>query len=195
MRKITIALLAFFISSNVARATILKLGPRVGGSISHLNVNLSKGSQDYKDLSLKAGKGYHLGIFTRFQLASIYIQPEFLISGSGALFNKENRETDLHFTKLDLPAVVGLSCFKIVRMQVGPVLSALLNALEDDKSIKKHYNNVTVGWQAGLGIDIANLIIDLKYEGSLSVFGKKIGSLNAKHGYGVWMFSLGFNIL
>lgn len=195
MKKITIAILAFFISSNVARATIFKLGPRMGGNISHLNVNLPQGSQDYEDLSLKAGRGHHLGIFTRLQIASVYIQPELLISGSGALFNKENHEASLRFTKLDLPAVVGLSCFKIVRMQVGPVLSKLFNALEDDKSIKKYYNNVTIGWQAGLGIDIANLIIDLKYEGSLSVFGKKIGNLNAKHGYGMWMFSLGFNVL
>ncbi|MEL6358530.1 MAG: outer membrane beta-barrel protein [Bacteroidota bacterium] len=195
MKRITITLLSFFIFTGAAHAGIFNMGPRLGVSISQLGVDLDKGSQVYKDLNLKVGLGYQAGVFTRFSFTSLYVQPELLVSGMGANFNdKAKKEAQVRFTKLDLPVMVGLSFFSMVRAQVGPVFGLLLSALESDKSVEDHYSMMNFGWQAGLGVDIWNMVIDLKYEGNFSNFGDKIGKLNTKQGYGLWILSVGFNI-
>ena len=86
MKRLTMTLLSFFIFTGAAHAGIFNIGPRLGTSISQLEVDLDKGSQAYKDLNLKTGMGYQIGIFTRFSLTSLYVQPELLVSGAGADF-------------------------------------------------------------------------------------------------------------
>lgn len=194
MKKTIIFLLVLFTTTSVAQASVISMGPRVGGCISQLNVDLAKKSKEYKDLNLKAGLGYHMGIFTRFSFGALYVQPELLFSGVGAKINKKNKETKLHFTKIGLPTIVGLSFFEIIRAQVGPVFSLLLSAVEGNDTVKDNYSKAAVGWQAGLGVDIWNMVIDLKYEGNLSDFGDKIADLTKKQGYGLWILSVGFNI-
>lgn len=194
MKKITIVLFAFFITTSVAHASVFNMGPRIGGSISQLNVDLAKESKEYKLLNLKAGLGYHVGVFTRFSFGALYVQPELLFSGAGAKINKKSKETKLRFTKVDLPIMAGLSFFNIVRAQIGPTFSMLLNAVEDGATVKENYSKATFGWQTGLGVDIWNMTIDLKYEGNLSKFGDKIAGFTTKQGYGLWILSVGFNI-
>lgn len=195
MKRVITALFAFLITTSVAHATVFNLGPRLGGSISHLKVGLDKDSPEYEALNLKSGLGYHLGIFARFSLSPLYIQPELLFSGAGAKFdNTFSKETKLCFTKLDLPAMLGLSFFNTVRVQVGPVFSLLLNALEEGNSAKEHYEDTTLGWQAGVGVDIWNIVIDFKYEGNLSRFGDKVGKFSTEQGYELWILSIGFKI-
>lgn len=195
MKRVIIALLCFTISTSWAHANIFSIGPRIGLSVSQVKVNPPEGSTAHETLQLKDGWGYHLGIFTRFDLFAVYIQPEVLITGSGAKFSQGNKEFKLSFNKLDVPAMVGLSFLGFVRAQLGPVFSLLISATEGETDVKNYYNRFTVGWQGGLGVDIWNMVIDLKYEGSLSSFGEKIAGIDTKHGHALWMLSLGFNIL
>ena len=67
--------------------------------------------------------------------------------------------------------------------------------LQRDQEVTKHYSNVIVGGQAGIGMDLANIIIDLKYERSFSRFGDKIADNDTKHGYDLLLLSVGFNML
>jgi hypothetical protein len=64
-----------------------------------------------------------------------------------------------------------------------------------EKILREHYSSITTGWQAGLGVDIWKVGIDLKYEGSLSKFGKEIAGISTDHGYAQWIFGVSFNIL
>ena len=194
MKRITITLLSFFITTSLAHASILNLGPRIGLSVSELKVDQVKNKSVYEALSPKAGLGYHLGAFVRFSLDAAYIQPELLISGSGAQFNDEFKQKQkIRFTKLDIPVMVGFSLLKIVRAQVGPSFNILLDAVAGNTSVKDCYSFATLGWQAGLGVDLFNMVFDLKYEGNLTKFGKQIGGFKTKQGYGLWALSVGFN--
>jgi hypothetical protein len=59
------------------------------------------------------------------------------------------------------------------KMGIGPVVTFLISDDSDLERITDYdlqWNNATVGFQAGIGLDIKKLAIDLKYEGSLSRF-------------------------
>ena len=52
-------------------------------------------------------------------------------------------------------------------MQAGPVASILIDYKIEDAlqvPLEVDYNTSTIGYQAGIGLDIGNLILDLKYE-------------------------------
>ena len=196
MKKTLIALLCFLLSASLTHASFLNLCPRIGVHISQYKESFVIKNTEPTNLLLKDQWGYHVGAFTRFNLSLFYIQPEILVTNSGAKFsNKNNKELKYSFTKLDIPAMVGISFGGVVRTQIGPVFSLLLKAKKGGNDIKEHYRSPTVGWQAGLGIDIWKIIIDLKYEGYLSGLGETIAGIHTNHGYASWLLSVGVNIL
>lgn len=79
----------------------------------------------------------------------------------------------------------------------GPIASFNINseikdAIEtvDDVEFKKS----TLGYQAGLGVDIGNLSVDAKYEGGLSSVTDNIGTFETDNRINQWVLSVGFKI-
>jgi len=162
---------------------LFTIGPKVGLSSTQLKLSDNIDAIQEKDAQF----GFHAGVFTRFTLGAIYIQPEAMFTSTNGQveISEESPSTttqivDLNYNKLDIPVMVGLSFAKIFRVQAGPTLSLLLSA--DAKSntsglvedVKSSYNNGTIGYQVGAGVDIGRIIIDLKWEGSLSSFGNDL---------------------
>ncbi|HAH35295.1 MAG TPA: hypothetical protein DCL81_01665, partial [Algoriphagus sp.] len=56
------------------------------------------------------------------------------------------------------------------------------------------FNSATLGYQAGLGVDIGNLSIDGKYEGGLSKFTDNISSFQTDNRINQWVLSVGFRL-
>lgn len=127
-----------------------------------------------------ANYGYHFGIF--FQTGrKIFIQPEILFNASsteyeltdggfGDLASNVFKET---YHDIDIPVMVGLR-LGFLRLQGGPVGHFHINDSSDLTNIegyKAAYDTFTLGYQAGLGMDIWKLVIDVKYEGNLSKYG------------------------
>ena len=195
MKKILIVLLCFFISVPLTHASFFKMGPRVGTSVSQIKMSPAPGNTALADLQPGNYWGYHMGAFTRFNLLLCHIQPEILLTSTGARCKKNDKIFELSCTKLAIPAMVGLSFFSVFRIQLGPVFSWLLCAKEGRKNVREHYKSMTIGWQAGLGIDIWKIGIDLKYDGSLSKFGNKIAGISTNDSYAQWILSVGFNII
>ena len=125
---------------------------------------------------------YQLGIFTRFKLAGVYIQPEAMFSSSKTEMTfenilNENTNTnndvvgEVKLNKLDIPVMIGKRFMKIVRINAGPVFSYILSQNIDQSGAKEawneinaEYKNATVGLQYGIGVDIAMINIDLRVE-------------------------------
>ena len=81
---------------------------------------------------------YQLGIFTRFKLAGVYIQPEAMFSSSKTEMSFQNiidgnGNTDnnvvgeMKLNKLDVPVMIGKRFMKILRINAGPVFSYILS--------------------------------------------------------------------
>jgi hypothetical protein len=175
------------------------LGPRLGLSSSSIDFDpFTVGGETIS--SGNATAGFHAGAFARVTLGFLYIQPEALFTQSGGEIElsdgilKEVREVE--FNKLDFPVMLGTRFLKIFRLQAGPTFSMLLDAsakgLEED--IKSGYKDATIGYQAGVGLDLWNLVIDAKYEGNLSTFGDELFGFPTDQNNNQWIVSVGFKL-
>ena len=147
-----------------------------------------------------ATAGFHAGAFARISLGGIYIQPEALFTQAGGKIELDNGVfkdiKEIEFNKLDVPVMVGKKFAGIFRLQAGPTVSILLDAEAEgiEEEIKSGYENATIGYQAGLGVDLWNLIVDVKYEGNLSAFGNSILGFDTDQRNNQWIVSVGFKL-
>ncbi len=204
MKRITLLMACFVVLSSQAFAQkIFSFGPRVGVSSSTLNI---KDSDGYRFDSEGAQLGFHAGAFARISIPviGIYVQPEVLFTSNSGKVNVNGPSVtdqirNYDFNRIDVPIMIGFKTAKVLRFNVGPSFSYLLSAKEDGTSIKEDYKNSTIGYQAGIGLDLGPLLVDLKYEGNLSKFGEQITivegtSFNTDQRVNQFILSLGFRL-
>lgn len=175
MKKLVIFIVFAAFVSLQGHAQVFTLGPKFG--VSQGDVSVSEGFRGEESKI-----GYHVGAFARINLPVIFIQPEVLYTNTGGSFSNNTFNYDVEFNRLDVPLMIGLKLGSVIRLQAGPVATYLLNGKmsADDGSTTSRLippkEEFTFGYQAGIGLDIGNLILDFKYEG---------GMTNAINGYAV----------
>lgn len=202
LQKLSLTIFAIFIYS-ASFSQAFMIGPRAGVSSSKLQVEDNVNEVKEGDASF----GFHAGLFTRFSSSTLYVQPEVLFTSNRGKIEFKDAAGDqivneYTFNKIDVPVMVGLKFLDVFRVQAGPVASLLLKAdakeggVESD--VKENYKNATLGYQAGIGFDISNIIIDFKYEGNLSKFGDKVGfdgaTLDTDIRNNQWLLSIGLTL-
>ncbi|MEI8224409.1 MAG: porin family protein [Bacteroidota bacterium] len=191
----------------------IKFGIKAGVSTTNLSMEtlktITSGTTKYTVDALTSAKyGLHGGVFMRLALLGIYLQPELLLSTRSNEYTVQNvtsgqtsasyivKQT---FNKLEIPVMLGLKLGPL-RLNAGPAASLLINSpkeLIDSPDFKNMYNRMTIGYQAGLGIDIfKTLTFDLRYEGSLKKYQNQIENLagttfNLDDRANAFLFSLG----
>ena len=125
-----------------------------------------------------ASWGYHAGIFLRFGLGGIYLQPEAVFASTSFDYNVTTTDlTELKsqkFNRVSIPVLLGLKLGPL-RLMAGPAASIMIGspkALIDDPNFEEMYKGAVYGYQAGAGIDLGRLTLDVRYAGSL---GEKFG--------------------
>lgn len=194
VKNLFIAVIAFFAIGTVS-AQEFSIGPKVGLSQGNIEVNgdgFSKGDSKL---------GYHIGLFARLGGNSIYLQPEVLYTNTGGEFSQMQGSDEVTyeatFNRLDVPVMVGLKLADFFRIQVGPVASFLLNSdvTENVNSGEvPDYKNSTIGYQAGIGVDIGNMIVDFKYEGPFSKNSESIAGFATDQRQNQLLLSLGIRL-
>jgi len=178
-----------------AEAQEFSIGPKIGVSQGNIQVNGT-------DFTTGDGKlGYHVGLFARLGGNSIYFQPEALYTNTGGDFNTTQGGSTVsysaNFSRVDVPVMFGLKMAKIFRIQAGPIMSFLLDSeVDTDNSAftPPDYNSATLGYQAGIGLDIANMVIDLKYEGALGKHAESIAGFATDQRQNQLILSLGIRL-
>lgn len=195
MKKILVFWLYFLSSTNSAHASVLKVGPYLGAHRARHQKHC--GIDDTKLANLRTAScwGYHVGAFARLSLLSFYIQPEIILTNTSIQHSKENKASFLRLTKLDMPTMIGCSFFRTVRIQTGPVFNVLLRTKKKSDNTQLHYKRPPVRWQAGLGVDIWKIIIDLKYETNIRRERGKTARIPTNDRHESWILSIGVNIL
>ena len=107
----------------------------------------------------------------------MYVQPEFIFNSNRIEYRLEDLESgaiDAVFAEdykyLDIPVMVGLKS-GILRINAGPVAHVFLNSsseLWDIDGYEQKFDEMTWGWQAGLGLDLWMLTLDFRYEGNFN---------------------------
>ena len=184
---VLLAVLVSITSLGYAQSRNFKFGIKAGANLANL-----KGGDvvSNSDPNVKIGNtnatltGFVGGVFVRLG-SSIYLQPEVLLSQKGGTVNffRSNAGSttispvDIRFTNFDVPVLLGLRFGDFFRINAGPIASLRLSengglreALNEvgANSVKDNYKAAALGYQAGVGIDIGNLSIDLRYEGNAS---------------------------
>ena len=159
-------------------------------------VNFSKINTDNFNESTRTG--YQAGVFARIGNA-FYLQPEVYLSSTGGKFTTTdgNFHANVNFTNVSVPLLLGHSFGSKnlnFRLMAGPVYTY---ALSKDESFSDnanaavadfgHYNNSTLGFQAGGGVDIGPITADLRYEGGLTKINPDFGQRQ-----NLWALSVGF---
>ncbi len=183
MKKLLFVFVAILVFGlEYAHGQFFSIGPKAGISSSSVQIN-----DDFDGVTYSGGDaklGFHMGLYTRLKIPifGLYVQPEALYVSSGGKVNIDDGVSvdvsDVHFSKFDVPVMLGIRIAKVLRLYVGPNFSFLINATSktdgDKTDISASFNSSTVGYQAGLGLDMGRLGVDLKYEGNLSAFGEEI---------------------
>lgn len=194
MKKM-ITLLGLLLAAQISMAQGGAFGPRV--ALVSTDLNLENNIQ-----AVQAGDaefGYQFGVFARLNLGSVMLMPELLFTDTNSSITQNNVRADLDFNKIDVPVLLGVK-FLFLRLQAGPSFSFLTKAESDVngtiEDIKDNYNSTTVGYQAGVGMDLLNLLaIDLKYEGNLSNFADASSFINTDQRQNQVVLAVGIKLI
>lgn len=195
MKKLTFVLIAAFWFSGLS-AQEFSIGPKVGVSQSSISVT----GDGFESGSTTLG--YHVGAFVRMGGASVFVQPEFLYTNTGGTIIQKSdtgidATIDANFNRLDIPLMVGVKLARVFRIQAGPIASVLLDyTLDDALNVAQDvdYRKSTIGYQAGVGLDLGNLILDFKYENSLGRIAQSVAGFNTDQRQNQLMVSAGFRL-
>jgi hypothetical protein len=159
-------------------------------------VNFSKINADNFNESTRTG--YQAGVFARIGNA-FYLQPEAYLSSTGGKFTTTDGSfhANVNFTNVSVPLLLGHSFGSKnlnFRLMAGPIYTYALNKSESFSDNANaavadfgHYNNSTLGFQAGGGVDIGPITADLRYEGGLTKVNPDFGQRQ-----NLWALSVGF---
>jgi hypothetical protein len=194
MKQALFIFLGLFLS-NILCAQEFSIGPKVGLSQANISVN-GEGFESGENVT-----GYHLGLFVRMGGSSIFVQPEFLFTNVGGTIiqssNNSDRTINANFNRFDIPMMVGFKLANFFRVQAGPIASVLLDYTIEDAfqtALDVDYSNSTIGYQAGVGLDVGNLILDFKYENSLSKISRSMAGFETDQRQNQLIISAGFRL-
>jgi len=200
MKKLFFSIVLLTACWATSKAQTFNLGVKAG-------VNLAKINADFA--SEENRLGYQVGAWARIGGSSVYLQPEAYIGSKGNKFvnvttdngNVVSAEGKVRFTTLDIPVLVGTRFGGNnlnFRLMAGPVLSLILdenssfNSAYQQATDFDNYKNQAFGIQAGAGVDVGNISVDLRYEAGLTNISK---SDKYKQNPNLFQLSLGFKIL
>ncbi len=208
MKKLILVAIASFFLVQVSNAQLFNYGIKGGIGFSSLKMEditgISDGSDVYDLVTGDGVMGYHVGFQTRINIAMIMIQPEIYFNAGGGTVEQvvEGGATeilDVKFNRIDIPLLLGVKLGP-ARLNVGPVGSFVISETTDLTELEPDFelfsSAMTWGFQAGLGLDISKISLDVRYEGSLSALGESFSvggtdfPLDARPSQ--WIISLGY---
>lgn len=192
MKKSIFAVIAIFCTLSLQAQ--LSFGLKAGIGTTDVDVDAitigQGGAEDLKFQLENANFGLHGGIFIRAQIGSFLIQPEAVFNSSSADFRvTDSRSGQMvenilreKYQHLDVPLLMG---FKLgpVRLMGGPVGHIFLQSESEIIGLEGYeqmFDKLTYGWQAGLGLDIWKINLDVRYEGNFDKYGNHI-SIGGDH--------------
>lgn len=189
--KKTIILILTLLSSYMSYAQynpFFRFGLKGGVNLSNITGNdltLGSGGTPFnlKDNDNRS-TGFAGGIYMRFG-RRFYFQPEVLLSQKGGKFNvykegltNEQGQLDVRFSNIDFPVLFGVRIARFLRINAGPVASLRMAGNGKIRESFQQYtgpngntayrDGVSYGYQAGAGIDLGRLSLDVRYEGNLN---------------------------
>ncbi len=211
MKKKLSTLLALLLMVTFAsKAQLIVVGLKGGVNLSQLSLG-SDISTNVTE-SLKTQTGYVAGVYARVGKL-LFIQPELLVSAKGGSVDilksgaSSPTSVNIQYTNIDVPVLIGYK-FGPLRVNAGPIASFNVSSSDElatqfgsiigssGNNVGDTFKSAAWGYQAGGGVDIGSLSLDVRYEGSLSnVTALSATGLTFSQKASVWQVTVGFRIL
>ncbi|RIV19094.1 PorT family protein [Fibrisoma montanum] len=197
IRSFSVVLGLLLISTSAFSQVSANFGPKLGITYSRLSFS----GADRK-INNRYATGFQGGAFLRINAGRFYLQPEALFNEKGSKISFDatpgNRiDGKVKLQSLDIPLLLGVKLIDgeliNLRIMAGPMYSRQLkdeSAVLENLSPNSRIKRDQYGYQAGLGIDLANLTLEARYEGGLE---KIVPELDGRPGS--FAFSVGFKLL
>jgi len=129
--------------------------------------SIGDGGQDIVEGA--SGKaGYHFGVWGKWDLMNIYLRPELVYSKTKSSYDIDGDSQDYDVSKLDMPVLLGINVIGPLHIFAGPAFQYTLSNDFGDIEIEDVENDFTVGLNAGVGVNLGNLGLDVRYERGFS---------------------------
>jgi len=181
MKKFSIIALAMLLCAGISNAQ-LRFGIKGGANISNLSSASSVIDQ------VKGATNYQFGVLLQAKMGGFAIQPEVLYSVKSGQFNNttvgsilSGTNTDYQSQNIEVPVNLQFgfgTSFARVFIQGGPYVSFLTGALvngsvKEYEDVKDNINTFNYGVGAGVGAELFNLQLSVKYDWGLSKLGQE----------------------
>lgn len=131
------------------------------------DLKMENASNDLGDIiEGKEKSGYHIGVFSRFEIVGIFLQPELMFTRLNTEYETFNYKID----KIDAPILLGVNVLGPLNIKAGPSFQYIINNELEDTSLKigDVEKDITVGYQVGAGLNLGRLGFDVRYEGAFT---------------------------
>jgi hypothetical protein len=104
--------------------------------------------------------GYHVGVYWKIDLPFLYLRPELKYTQ----LSNEYRGDQFDLQKIDMPLLIGTNIAGPLHVFAGPSLQYIVDTKLEGTSLSDVQNEWSVGAQFGVGVNLGNLGIDVRYE-------------------------------
>lgn len=206
MKKLVfIAILAIY-SISVNAQLDIKYGIKTGlNYTSYGNLSIYGGFAGLNEIVLSEQDfGFHVGAHAQYNFTKIYIRPELVFTKTKSTYSHIfSTSSEFKVSTLEIPVLVGFKIIKPISFYVGPTFQYILvNKFSSDFDLDLE-NNLVLGLNMGIGIQLQKLGFDLRYSPGLSenlaVFRDDLPvdglaySINTKSDQIIFSFSYQFN--
>ncbi|MGB5820067.1 MAG: outer membrane beta-barrel protein [Saonia sp.] len=112
--------------------------------------------------------GFHVGFFGKLDLPKIYLKPELVYTRTKSSYDVDGDSNDYDISKLDLPILLGYKIIGPLSVFAGPAFQYTLNNDLEGVEIEDVENDFTVGLNVGVGVNLGNIGLDVRYERGFS---------------------------
>lgn len=201
MRKIAIITIIVLFFDLSAQAQLFTIGPKVGLTSTNVNIRETAGAA----LAGTSELGYHAGLFSRITIAGFYIQPEAYFHGiSGSYVDTStgiDQDVEFNRNQIDVPILFGYKLAGFLRVNAGPVANFQVGDIRFNREdlsntsasqALDNYRNNAFGFQAGVGLDISKITLDVRYQADFNSITQSQGE---DYRFNHLLFTVGFKIL
>lgn len=107
--------------------------------------------------------GYHFGLFGKFG-SKLYFKPEVVYTSTKSDYSSNS----FNMQKVDVPVLVGLKVLGPISVFTGPSFQYILDSDFEGISINDIENDLSVGLNFGIGLNLNKVGIDVRYERGFS---------------------------
>ncbi|MEE1964379.1 outer membrane beta-barrel protein [Allomuricauda taeanensis] len=129
--------------------------------------SVGEGGQDIVE-GAKGKAGYHVGVWGKLDFPKIYLRPELVYSKTKSSYDVEGSSQDYDISKLDLPVLLGYKLIGPLHVFAGPAFQYTLKNDLEGLEVEDVENEFTVGLNAGVGVNLGNVGLDVRYERGFS---------------------------